>query len=194
MVTPAARFAPVRKTLADLPRRIFLDSCAAQILGKYGGAIHEGEPIPEHDRIRRIPDGIANVEALASIFQVNERALFEWIVSDASLKEAFDKHDRLHMQWLFDIADHSAICLTSDGATAESEALAARLDGSQFGYLSVKDKILLRDAVILRCDAFLTVERKLPKNASHIECELGILVMTPVTHMDLLRPWAALWL
>jgi len=90
----AARFAPAGESLADLPRRIFLDSCTAQTLRRYGGAIHEGELVPESDRIYRIPDGIANVEALASIFRLNERALFEWIVSDASLKEAFDKHDR----------------------------------------------------------------------------------------------------
>jgi len=186
--------APSGTSLADLPRRIFLDSCTAQTLRTYGGAIHEGEPIPENDRIHRIPGGTANVEALASIFRVNERAMFEWIVSDASLKEAFDKQDRWHMQWLFDIADHSAICLAGVGATAESEALAARLDGPQFGYLSGKDKMLVRDAVILRCDAFLTVERRLPKNAEHIRRELGILVMTPVTHMNLLRPWATLWL
>src|SRR6476659_7823719 len=101
----AIQSAPAGKSLADLPRRIFLDSCTAQTLGTYGGAIHEGEPIPENDRIHEIPDGIANVEALARIFRVNERAMFEWIVSEASLQEASDKQDRRHMQWLFDIAD-----------------------------------------------------------------------------------------
>jgi hypothetical protein len=75
----------------------------------------------------------------------------------------------------------------------ESEALAARLDESKFGYLSAKDKLLLRHAVLLRCEAFLTVERRLPRNAAHIERELGVRVLTPVTHWDLLRPWAALW-
>ena len=116
-----------------------------------------------------------------------------WRVADGP-PQRIDKHDRQHLQWLFDIADHSEICLAGDGATIESEVLAGRLDGHQFGYLSVKDKNLLRDAVVLRCDAFLTVERKLPKNADHIESELGIRVMTPVAHMGLLRPWAALWL
>ena len=29
----------------SLPRRIFLDSCTAQALRRYGGHVHEGEPI-----------------------------------------------------------------------------------------------------------------------------------------------------
>ena len=99
----------------SLPRRIFLDSCTAQTLRNYGGYIYEAEPIPASDRIYRVTDGIANVEALRDIFLVNERALFEWIVSRASMQEARDKGDPGHMQWLWDIADHSEICLEGDG-------------------------------------------------------------------------------
>ena len=65
------------------------------------------------------------------------------------------------MQWLWDIADHSEVCLEGDGSTAESDALAARLDEPNFGYLSDKDRLLLRHAVVLRCEAFLTVARRL---------------------------------
>jgi hypothetical protein len=176
-----------------LPRRIFLDSCTAQTLRNYGGYINEGEPIPESDRIHRVTDGIANIEALREIFLINERALFEWIVSAGSMQEARQKRDPGHMQWLCDIAGHSEICLENEGPTAESEVLAARFDEPKFGYLSEKDKLLLRQAINLRCEAFLTVERRLPCNAAHIERELGILVLTPVTHWKMLRPWAALW-
>jgi hypothetical protein len=176
-----------------LPRRIFLDSCTAQMLRDYGGYIYEGEPIPESDRIHHVTDGLANVETLREIFLISERALFEWIVSAGSLQEAHQKGDPRHMQWLWDIADHSEICLEGDGPTAESEALASRLDELKFGYLSQKDKLLLRQAIVLRCEAFLTVERRLPRNAAHIERELGIRVLTPVTHWNLLRPWASLW-
>jgi hypothetical protein len=45
----------------------------------------------------------------------------------------------------------------------------------------------------LRCEAFLTVERRLPRNAGHIERELGIRILTPITHWEMLEPWAALW-
>jgi hypothetical protein len=181
------------QSLDLLPRRIFLDSCTAQTLRSYGAYIYEGEPIPDSDRIRSVTDGIANIEALREIFQINERAQFEWIVSNGSMQEAHDKRDPGHMQWLWDIADHSQVCLESDGPTPESEALAARLDEPKFGYLSEKDKLLLRHAIMLRCEAFLTVERRLPRNAAHLEGELGIRILTPITHWEMLRPWAALW-
>jgi hypothetical protein len=192
----------IREQLSDvmtsafesLPRRIFLDSCAAQTLRSYGGYVYEAEPIDAGDRIHTIPNGIANVEALRAIFLVSERALFEWIVSRGSMEEARAKRDNGHMQWLWDIADHSEACLESDGPTAESEALGERLNEPKFGYLSVADRRLIREAVVLRCDAFLTVERRLPRNAAHLERELGIRVLTPVQHWNVLRPWAALWL
>ena len=178
----------------SLPRRIFLDSCTAQTLRNYGGYICEAEPIPDFDRIHRVTDGIANIDALRNIFLVNERALFEWIVSRGSMQEAHEKGDPGHMQWLWDIVDHSEVCLEGDGPTAESEALAVRLDEPKFGYLSDKDRLLLRHAIILRCEAFLTMERRRPSNAAHIERELGIHILTPIAYWEILRPWTALWL
>ncbi len=68
-----------------------------------------------------------------------------------------------------------------------------RLDETRFGYLSAKDKLLARDALALECDAFLTMERKLPKMADHIERELGLNVLRPPDYWALLEPWAALY-
>ena len=177
-----------------LPRRIFLDSCTAQTLRDYDYFIYEGEPVLPSDRIHNIPEGMESIDALRRIFLLNERALFEWIVSGASMQEAHDKRDPGHMQWLRDIADHSGVCLENDGPVAESEALAARLSESRFGYLSKKDRLLLQHAVALRCQGFLTMERRLPRNAEHIREQLGLFVLTPHTHWEMLRPWAALWL
>src|SRR4051812_23397850 len=98
-----------------LPRRIFLDSCTAQMLRDYGGHIYEVEPTGESDRIQRVPDGPANIDALRDIFLVNERAMFQWIVSRGSMEEAYEKRDPGHMQWLWDIADHSQVCLGTEG-------------------------------------------------------------------------------
>lgn len=184
---------PIKYPFEALPRRIFLDSCTAQTLRDYGGYIYDGEPIADLDRIHGVTDGIANVEALRSIFLLNERAQFEWIVSHASMQEAYSKGDTGHMRWLWDIAGHSQVCLDGGGPTTESEALATRLDGSKFGYLSQKDKLLIRDAITLRCKAFMTVERRLPRNAAHIERELGLRLLTPTLHWEMLRPWTALW-
>ncbi len=87
----------MKYSLQSLRRRIFLDSCTAQTLRDYGGYIYEGEPIDASDRIYRVTDGIANIEALRNIFLINERALFEWIVSSGSLDEAGEKNDPGHM-------------------------------------------------------------------------------------------------
>jgi hypothetical protein len=196
--TPASR-AAARSVNPRIPSRLRIlsaarISCTAQTLRDYGGYIFEGEPVHKLDRIHRVTDGITNLNALRNIFLVNERALFEWIVSRGSLQEADDKNDPGHMQWPWDIADHSKVCLENDGPTVESEALALRLAEPRFGYLSEKDRRLLREAIILRCEAFLTVERRLSRNGRHIERELGIRILTPITHWSLLEPWAALWL
>jgi hypothetical protein len=46
-----------------------------------------------------------------------------------------------------------------------------------------------------RCMRFLphhlTMERK-PPSAAHIECEVGIRVLTPISYWERLRPWAGL--
>ena len=97
------------------------------------------------------------------------------------------------MQWLWDIAEHSEVCLAADGPTAESEALASPPDEPKFGYPSKADRRLLQEAIVLRCEAFLTVERRLPRNAAPIRRELGIRILTPITHWDMLRARAALW-
>jgi hypothetical protein len=183
----------MKQPFESLPRRIFLDSCTAQTLRDYGGYIYECDVIPDSDRIHRMPDGIANIEALRDILLVNERAMFEWIISRGSMQEAYDKGDPGHMQWLWDIAGHSEICLENDGPTKYSATVAAQLDEPKFGYLSEKDRLLLRHAIFLCCDAFLTVERRLPRNAVHFERELGIRILTPIIHWEILRPWAALW-
>jgi hypothetical protein len=176
-----------------LPGRIFLDSCTAQSMANYGEYIWDGGSIADDDRLHRIPDGLANVECLRRIAAVSARAQFEWIVSSASLQEAAAKNDPEHMQWLWDIAAHADVCLFAAGPTDESEAHAARIDGSSFGYLSAPDRLLLRHALALRCEAFLTVERRLPRNSAHIERELGLRVLTPTSYWALLEPWAALW-
>jgi hypothetical protein len=194
MTARSVNMGPLLRAFETLPRRIFLDSCTAQTLRDYDGFIYEGEPLAPEDRIHQVPDGLANVEALRAIFRLTERAQFEWIVSAGSLDEAADKRDAGHLKWLWDIADYSQFCLDGDGPSAESKRLAGWIAEPRFGYLSAKDRRLLADAVALRCEAFLTMERRLPRNAAPLAKELGIEVLTPIRHWELLRPWATLWL
>jgi hypothetical protein len=176
-----------------LPQRIFIDSCTVQTLQRYGEFVYDGGSIRPSDVIHRIPDGLDNIDALRAICQVTSCALFQWIVSDASRQEAAAKGDAGHLQWLFEIDNYARVFLDEMGPSPESRVLAARLDEPKFGYLGVGDRILLRDAIFFQCDAFLTMERKLPRNAAHIERELGIRVLTPIGYWEMLRPWAALW-
>ena len=176
-----------------LPGRVFLDSCTLQTLREFGGFIWDGEPL-DTGRLRSIPGGEANVRSLREVFLVGDRGSFQWILSDASIGEAAAKRDAGHLAWAFDVLDHSRTCLAETGAaTVASRARASRLDSGIFGYLSAKDRVLIRDAVLLDCDAFLTMERRLPRNAKHLEREAGLRVLTPIEYWSLLRPWAALF-
>ena len=60
--------------------------------------------------------------------------------------------------------------------------------------ISVKDRRLLQEALDWRCDAFMTMERRLPTQAAFIERETGLRVMHPTSYWDLLAPMAALYM
>ena len=62
------------------------------------------------------------------------------------------------------------------------------LHSSRFGYLSRKDAALVRDAVLLESDTFLSLDRKLARNAVHISRELGLEVLRPPELWQVLRP------
>jgi hypothetical protein len=180
-----------------LPRRVFLDSSALQALQDYGAFVWEHEQPSLSDRIYSIPSGFDEINALRSIFLVNERAMFEFALSEHSLEEVAAKGDRRYLQWAYDVLDHWEACLEGyAGAkvTGRGAALASRLAGPCFGYLSKKDRLLMQDAVMMECEAFLTLDRKLVRNGAHMRQHLDIRVLLPTNYWRLLRPWAALYL
>ena len=177
-----------------LPRRLFLDSRTVQVIGEYGDFIWESQPIPETDSIWTNDESVDDLHALRWILRVNERAMFEWFLSDTSIAEAAAKDDPAHLRWVFDVLDHTRVCLEeSGGVTHASAALAKRLGEPRFGYLSVKDRRLIGDAVCLRCDTFLTVDRRLARNAVPLHRELGMHVLSPKGYWAMLEPWAGLY-
>lgn len=179
-----------------LPRRIFLDSSTLQTLHTYGGFIFENEEPPQGDRTYHIPEHFAEIDALRFIFFVNERAGFEFALSGNSLREVAGSRDPRYLQWAYDVLDHWEACLEGydeSAFTGEGHVRAALLDSNTFGYLSTKDRLLLHDAIVLECDTFLTMERRLPKNAVHIQQKLAIRVLRPSQYWGLLQPWATLY-
>lgn len=186
-----------RMPLNEVPGRIFLDSSTLQTMQDYGEFVYDGGEIAHEDRIWSIPDGFQNLEALREIMLVGRRSSLQLALSRNSLQEVLDRGRYDYLQWALEVLEYWEGCLAAyeDGSQALSGRgvpLAAKLAGNRFGYLSAKDAKLIRDAVLLECDVFLTMERRLPKNAAHLERELHIKVLQPPGYWDSLRPWAAL--
>jgi hypothetical protein len=184
------------KSFLDLPRRIFLDSSTFQTLQDYGEFIFEHADLPPHNRGWTIPDFYEELESLQAIFFANRRALFEFALSRRSFEEVAAKGDPWYLQWAYDVLDYWEACLESySGEPFAGRGLdrAKILDSPSFGYLSMQDRLLLQDALALECDAFLTMERRLPKNAAHIRRTVGLSILRPHEYWDLLRLWARLY-
>lgn len=184
------------ETFEARPRRIFLDSSTLQALRDYGELIYDNvEPVPG-DRVYSIPGGFNELDALRDIFFVNRRASSEFALSENSFKEVAAKNDRAYIQWAYDVLDHWEGCVAAyreSPFSGDGQVMADHLDDRSFGYLGENDRLLLQDAVALECDAFLTMDRKLAKNANHLKQHTCIRVLLPSQFWDLLEPWACLF-
>lgn len=185
-------------TLQNFPSRIFLDSSTLQTLQDYGQTIYDGEEIPPHDRLWHIPKGIENIVALRKIMHVGARGALQLAISHNSLQEVLNRGFVSYLQWALEIEKHWENYLATLGKkdsakTGKGAKLASKIIDDKFGYLSSKDLLLIKDAIVLECDVFLTMEQKLPKNADHLEKELKIKVMQPFKYWQIIKPWSALF-
>ncbi len=79
---------------------------------------------------------------------MNQRANFEFALSDNSLAEVSDKGDPLYLTWAYDVLDHWLTCIEEvGGLTPANEVLLAKLNSGSFGYLSAKDRLRRRGLV-----------------------------------------------
>jgi hypothetical protein len=180
---------PVEAWLS-LPRRIYLDTSTLQKLYDFGGEVFEGEPFEPVGRAARVQGLADEIDALRMIFMVNERATFEFVVTEAALREVVNRTRPGYTRWVYDVLDTWLI--QSEGE--ERPTPGTTFEDRRFGMISMKDRRLLQEALDWRCDAFLTMERRLPTAAAFIERQIGLRVMRPTTYWDLLSRFAGLYL
>ena len=173
----------------SLPRRIYLDTCTLQAVHDYGDVIWDAEPFVARGRAGRVQGFEEEIDALRMIFLVNERAMFEFVVTESGLLEVRGRNDPRYTQWVYDVRDTWLI----QSAGEEVPPWGHRFYNRTFGMISKKDRILLQDALDLGCDAFLTMERNLPDAAEHVERQTGLRIMRPTTYWGLLGRWANLF-
>jgi hypothetical protein len=179
---------PARSWLS-LPRRIYLDTSALQSLHDFGGQVFEGELFVPAGRAGKVQGLADELDALRMIFAVNERAMFEFVVTEASLREVVIRHRPRYTQWVHDVLGTWLI----HSVGKEPPTPGTTFDHRRFGMISIKDRRLLQEALDRHCDAFITMERRLPTAAEFIERETGLRVMRPTAYWGLLAPWAALY-
>jgi hypothetical protein len=184
----AGRDDPVGAWLS-LPRRIYLDASTLQKLYDFGGEIFEGEPFEPVGRAARVQGLADEVDALRMIFMINERAMFEFVVTDASLREVVNRTHPGYSQWVYDVLDTWLI--QSEGEAPPEPG--TTFEDRRFGMISVKDRRLLQEALDWRCEAFMTMERRLPTATAFIERETGLRVMRPTRYWNLLSRFARLY-
>ena len=172
----------------SLPLRIYLDTSTLQKLYDFGGEIFEGEPFEPVGRAAGVQGLADEIDALQMIFMVNERAMFEFVVTEASLREVVNRSRPGYTQWVYDVLDTWLI--QSEGE--ERPTPGTTFEDRRFDMISVKDRRLLQEALDWRCDASMTMERRLPTAAAFIERQTGLRVMRP-TYWNLLSRFARLY-
>ncbi len=187
---PSAPPSPRTPPPGYVPMRLFLDSNTQQALVDYSETVFEHEPCRPYGRSGADPQ---DVEALRGIFAVATRAHFELVVTENSMLEAAAATDASYLRYTQEVAAHWAACTAFDPSRFDgSGAERVRpLDEGRCNYLSKADGRLIRDAVLLECDTFLTLEKRLARNADHLSRALGIEVLRPPDLWAVLRPHLA---
>jgi hypothetical protein len=127
----------------SLPRRIYLDTSTLQMVHDYGEVIWENEPFQPTGRAAKVEGLAKETEALRMIFTVNQRAMFEFVVTEASLREVVARDKPRFTQWVFDVLDTWLI--QSEGEEPQSPG--TTFSEPRFGMISLKDRCLLQDAL-----------------------------------------------
>jgi len=191
----------------SLPGRLLLDTCVLNIIQDEGAYIFEGE-IPKGLTECEIPE---DLKALRYIFQVNERAAFQFLVSPLTFAELANATDIFRnwqrIRWALDVLDVWLIVLEETGdrkreggtvqhrfkLTEELQELESRLMSNSDFRCDPFDRLLLIQYKMGNCDAFLTVDRNTIWRHRDWLLNEGIKVLSPSDFWAALKPYAALW-
>ena len=183
--------------MAEIPGRVFLDTCVVNFILDHGQQIHDGAAVPELS----LRDS-ADVEALRNLFLIGQRALWQLVVSPHTYFEIACTRDNARLSdlhvWFQELLQYwrSAIASNEDlPSFIESEDI--RVQTLVSGYLTclpdIGDRILLCDAIVYRCDLFCTRDwSTILKHRSEL-VGLPIEIVTPSEWWTRIRPHAHLW-
>lgn len=173
----------------QLPRRVYLDTSILQTIHDFGAVFFDGEAhtLNEHaQRVNGLPD---ELWALAGVLEVNVRGSFQYVVTDAALREVFDRGVSSYTRWALELADLWAELSAAEEFPPSDNAM----QGPCFGMISMKDRAVLQEALDRRCDAFLTMERRLTTAAEFVQRRTRLRILRPSDYWRLIQPWAALF-
>jgi hypothetical protein len=176
----------------QIPRRTYLDTSILQTLYTFGEFVYENVAVAQNHSLRRNPMGMINLDALRFIMQVNARAQLQFVVSPGALHEVAQRNNLGYLRYALDIQAYSDDLIEETGA-APAPGLSALLDHKSVGFLGEGDRQLLKEAISLGCDGFMTMENKLPRNSQFIRRLVGLLVLSPADYWVRLKPYAALY-
>lgn len=172
-----------------LPRRVYLDSSTLQTIHDFGGHFFDGETLTLDAHQRRV-DGLSDeIWALAGVLEVNVRGAFQYVVTGAALDEVVARGVPSYTRWAVEMAD-----LWDETSYQETFTPSENIARDpSFGMISMKDRALLQECLDAKCDAFLTMERRLVTAASFVERRTHLRIMRPSEYWRLIHPWAALF-
>ncbi len=172
-----------------LPRRVYLDTSTLQTIHDYGEHIFEGDPLSLSEHAQRVVGLSDEIWALAAILELNVRGAFQYTVTAAALAEVSKRGVVDYTRWVSEVAD---LWIELSAADAPP-TFGSELQDRRFGMISAKDNVLLQEALDCRCQAFITMERRLATAATFVERHTDLKILRPTEYWELLRPWAALY-
>ena len=87
--------------------------------------------------------------------------MFEFVVTEASIREVVARDESGYTQWVHDVLDTWLF----QSAAEEPPTPGTLFGDRRFGMISIRDRRLLQEALDWHCDAFMTMERAASKGS-----------------------------